>query len=216
MPYTPPDAATITAAVSRDLRDPDNKTFTTPEVHDLINGAIVEVGRIYPSAGVREMALDEDGQSDFPIDALSLFRVEVIRDGRVVSGIPSNMHATTGEGGWDLHAGNLWLPYFVSATLKTDDSPTIRAWGYFPRELFAWEVPDEVLDSTDGEFEYGVRLYAVLMGYQRLQNDRLLFQQWLTNTGATDVSPNQLAQTADMYQSQWGAMRQRLRRLQRV
>lgn len=215
MPYTPPDLGTLRAAVSRDLRDPDNQTFTLLEIDDLINGAIAEVGRIYPKSEVRELAVDEDGRSTYSTDALALFRVEVIKDGRIVAGIPSNSLSTSSNGGYDLHGGTLYVPYFVSANLKVDDSPTLRIWGYFPREPMTGD-PGDILDSDDLDFEFGVRTYATLMGYQRLQNDRILFQQWLTNTGATDVSPNQLAQTADMYQSQWGAMRQRLRHLQRV
>ena len=124
-----------------------------------------------------------------------------------------NTLPTTGEGGFDLHAGSIWLPYYASVGLRLEDSPTLRAWGYWPRELL--EDDADLLDG-DAEIEFAVRLVAVLTGYQRLQNDRILFQQWLTSTGNTDVSPNQLAQTADMYQSQWDTARKRLRRLQRV
>ena len=97
--------------------------------------------------------------------------------------------------------------------MEFEDGKTLRVWGYWPRELFTDDA--DVLDG-DAETEFAVRCVSVLNGYQRLQNDRMLFQQWLTSTGNTDVSPNQLAQTADMYQSQWREMRNRLRTLQRT
>ncbi len=217
MAYTPPTRAELRTALARDLRDPDLKTFTDLELNDLINQALVEVGRIYPKQEVQELAVDADGQEQYPCDARALFRVEVISAGQVVRGIAQNSHGLHSQNGWDLHGGVLWLPLHARSGLRITESPTIRVWGYWPREVMQGNDPldDEQMADTDAEAEFGVRTYASLMGYQRLQNDRLLFQQWLTNTGNSDVSPNQLAQTADMYQSQWREMRQRLRTLQR-
>lgn len=196
----------------RDLRDPDGETFTVDEVNDLLNLAIVEVSRIYPKQQVLEVTPDADEQAVYPTDALALFRVEVLQEGVTPRYVPLNAHEQSGEGGWDLHGGNLFLPQY-SARGIVADTHTLRIWGYWPRELFSEDT--DTLDG-DAETEFAVRTVATLNGYQRLQNDRLLFQQWLTNTGNTDVSPNQLAQTADMYQSQWREMRNRLRTLQRT
>ena len=212
MTYTAPDLSTLRTAVARDLRDPDLKTFTETELNDLINLGVVEVGRVYSKQDVQELAVEDDGQQIYPTDAIALFRVELIKDSVVYAGVPANAHETTGEGGWDLHGGDLYIPRTFTAHLKAEESPTVRIWGYWPRELFAEDT--DVLDG-DAEAEFAVRTVATLNGYQRLQNDRLLFQQWLTNTGNTDVSPNQLAQTADLYQSQWREMRNRLRNIQR-
>lgn len=217
MAYTPPVKSDIRAGVSRDLRDPDNKTFTTQEVDDLVNQAIVEVGRVYPKQDVVEMAVTDDGQRQFTTDVTSLFRVELVKDGVVFYGVPrvSNM-LTAAEDGWDLHGGILWMPEFAAQRLVVADSPTVRIWGYWRRDTFATADPDTTVFDGDAEAEFAVRTYALLLGYQRLQNDRILFQQWLTNTGNTDVSPNQLGGTADMYMSQWRELRNRLRGLQRV
>lgn len=213
MTYTPPTRAALRASVLRDLRDPNGATFTANEVDDLLFISIVEVGRIYPKEDVRELTVASDYQRQIACDAASLFRVEVIRDGRVVAAVPYNTHENTAEGGWDLHGGNLFLPWFVSGGLLTDDSPTVRVWGYWERDQFTGD--SDTLDG-DAETEFAVRTFSVLNGYQRLQNDRLLFQQWLTNTGNTDVSPNQLSQTVDLYQRQWSEARNRLRKVQRV
>ena len=213
MPYSAPPLSTLRQSLARDLRDPDKGTFTDSELTDLLNQATVEVGRVYPKQLTQELPVTIDGQEQYPCDARHAFRVEVIRNGEVVMGVPQNSHPEHGQSGWDLHAGFLWLPTFVRNTLKATDSPTIRVWGYYPRELMSADTDKA---DVDPEAEFGVRTYAVLLGYQRLQNDRMLFQQWLTNTGNSDVSPNQLAQTADLYQSQWREMRQRFRSLQRT
>lgn len=212
MAYTPPSRSVLRAAVARDLRDPSFNTFTTTEVDDLLNLGVVEVGRVYPKQRVDTINVTVDGQSAFPTAATAIFRVEVMQEGQVPIGIPANSEPSSGNGGWDLHAGVLYLPYGVSYSL-VNGTHAIRVWGYWSRELM--NADPDVLDG-DAETEFAVRTVATLNGYQRLQNDRLLFQQWLTNTGNTDVSPNQLAQTADLYQSQWREMRNRLRTLQRV
>jgi len=211
MPYTAPTRDVLRTALLRDLRDPDGNTFTEDEANDLLNLAVVEVSRIYPKEQVEEIVPDDDGQAVYPLTSQSVFRVEVLMEGTTPRYIPNNQHEQSAEGGWDLHGGNLYLPQYSAQGLLAD-SHTLRVWGYYPRELF--EQDTDVLDG-DAETEFAVRTVASLNGYQRLQNDRLLFQQWLTNTGNTDVSPNQLAQTADMYQSQWREMRNRLRTLQR-
>lgn len=211
MAYTAPTRDVLRTAVLRDLRDPDGETFTEDEVNDLLNLALVEVSRIYPKQLVEELTPTEDGQYLYPTEATAVFRVDALEEGKDPRYVPSNAHEQSGEGGWDLHGGNLYLPQYSARGILAD-THTIRVWGYYPRELF--EQDTDVLDG-DAETEYAVRTVATLNGYQRLQNDRLLFQQWLTNTGNTDVSPNQLAQTADMYQSQWREMRNRLRTLQR-
>jgi hypothetical protein len=72
----------------------------------------------------------------------------------------------------------------------------------------------DVLEG-DAEAEMGVRLYAALTGYQRLQNDRALFQQWLAIPGNTDVSPTQLDGMANTYLSQWNRHRNHIRTLRR-
>jgi hypothetical protein len=217
MAYTPPDRDTLRASVSRDLRDPANKTFQQPEVLDLINLAIVEVSRIYPKEEVQELAVDQDGQKAFLTDAQSVFRVELMRDGVPYGVIRTSGLLSNAEDGWDLHGGVLWLPGYAASRLIAEELPTVRVWGYWPRDLVDLDEGSgtEVVD-VDAEAEFAIRSVASLNGYQRLQNERGLFQQWLTNTGNQDVSPNQLAQIADMYGARWREQRNRLRTLQRT
>lgn len=213
MPYIAPNRDVLRTALARDLRDPSLKTFSTDELNDLINMAIVEVSRAYPKEEARALTHEQDEQYQYALDAYSIFRVEVLdEDGVVAIGIPPSTLQVSYEDGYDLHGGYLWLPSYVSQGLVYEDGQTIRVWGYFPRELFTNDT--DALDG-DAEAEFAIRTFANLQGYQRLQNDRLLFQQWLTNTGNTDVSPNQLAQTADMYRTQWRETRNRIRTIQR-
>lgn len=214
MPYTAPNRDVLRTALARDLRDPDLETFTSDELNDLLNHAIVEVSRVYPKEETRSLVTEQDEQNQFAIDAITIFRVELLdEEGVVKVGVPPSTLQVTYEDGYDLHGGILFLPTYVAQNLRFEDGQTIRVWGYFPRELFE---DDTAAFDGDAEAEWAVRTYANLEGYQRLQNDRLLFQQWLTNTGNTDVSPNQLAQTADMYRSQWRETRNRIRSLQRT
>lgn len=212
MTYTPPSRSVLRSSVARDLRDPESKTFTLQEVNDLLNLGVVEVSRVYPKERVDVLTVVTEGQRTFNTDAASLFRVEWMMEGYPAQGIPQNTYTHSVEGGWDLHAGVLYLPYGYAIGLEPSVH-SIRIWGYWDRELMAND--GDILDG-DAEVEFAVRSVALLNGYQRLQNDRLLFQQWLTNTGNSDVSPNQLAQTADLYQSQWREQRSRLRTLQRT
>ena len=214
MAYTAKTRDVLREALARDLRDPTMQTFIESELNDLINGAVVEVSRVYPKEQVVIVVHEQDEQRYFPVGAYALFRVELIdADGNVVTGIPYNGQGDHAESGWDYHGGVLYLPRYISSMLFFEDGKSLRVWGYFPRNIFDDDA--DVLDG-DAECEFAVRTVAALNGYQRLQNDRLLFQQWLTNTANTDVSPNQLAQTADMYQSQWREMRNRIRIIQRA
>lgn len=215
MAYTAPNRDVLRTALARDLRDSNGETFTDAELNDLINAAIVEVSRIYPKEMSVVLSVEQDFQYMFDLeDAYSIFRVELIDpDGNLALAVRRNDQGDHIESGWDYHGGSLFLPAYAANRLVFQDGQTVRVWGYWPRELFHDDT--DAFDGN-GEAEYAVRAVATLMGYQRLQNDRLLFQQWLTNTGNSDVSPNQLAQTANMYQAQWHDMRNRIRILQRV
>ena len=213
MTYIAPTRDILRMALSRDLRDPTAETFVEDELNDLLNGAVVEVSRVYPKEQVLVLAAQQDEQDQFDVDAYALFRVELVDANGSAVGVRRNDLDDGADGGWDYHGGVLFLPSYVAKNLAFEDGQTLRVWGYWPRNTFSDDT--DVLDG-DAECEFAVRNVAALNGYQRLQNDRLLFQQWLTNTGNTDVSPNQLAQTADMYQSQWRETRNRIRTLQRV
>ena len=70
-------------------------------------------------------------------------------------------------------------------------------------------------DEVDAEAESAIRLYALMRGYQRLQQDRALFQQWLAIPGNKDISPTQLDGMANTYMADWHRHRNQMRRIRR-
>jgi hypothetical protein len=209
--YTPPTLAQLRGRVSTDLRDPTNKTFTTAEVDLLINQAVVEVSRAHPKEVIESTPI-EIGASEYQCLMESVFRVELFRDGAYYQTVPPNSSDDSAQGGWDLFAGTLHLPWSMVGHFSDEHVDSLRVWGYLPREQM--DAEGESLDG-DADIESGVRVYAVLTGYQRLVNSRALFQQWTTDSDNTDVSPTQLMGFAQGYEAQWQRIRQQLRLLRR-
>ena len=62
--------------------------------------------------------------------------------------------------------------------------------GYADRDLPAAE--DDILDVTDNTDYNCVLTHCKHLGFELLNHDRSLYQQWLAATNNTDVSPTQL------------------------
>jgi hypothetical protein len=211
MAYSPPTRVSLRTSVQRDLRDPTAQTFLAAEVDDLINIGILEVSRVYPKEQRISVDVTLADQRTFIIGATSIFRVEVVKEGVTVFGVRVNALENHAQSGWDYHGGVLYLPEFVGPLDAALNS--LNVWGYWPRATMHLDA--DVLDGN-AECEYAVRAVATATGYQRLQNDRALFQQWRTNPLNSDVSPNQVAQMADFYMAHWDRLRKRIRIIQRV
>jgi hypothetical protein len=212
MVYAPPILSVLATSVSRDLRDPTNKTFTLPEVKDFIRSGVVEVSSVSPIESIETISFVADTAA-YACGLIDAFRVEVVNDNGYVGAIQPNTSDDVGaQGGWDLFAGLLHVPWVYASRLNPDTNDSFRVWGYRPRVVPT--LDNEVLDG-DAAFEQGVRTYALLEGYQRLVNSRSLFQQWTQSPGNSDVSPTQLAGFATNYEQQWQRMRQQMRRLRR-
>jgi hypothetical protein len=209
--YAPPSLATLRGYVAMDLRDSGLKTFTAPEVNALINGAIVEVSRVYPKEAIDAIVFDT-GASAYPTDFEQVFRCEVFRNGVYYATIPPNESDDSAQGGFDLFGGEIHLPWSAVARLVETSNDSLRLWGYKPRDIL--ETDAESLDG-DADTEHAVRLHAVLTGYQRLANSQALFQQWTQESRNTEVSPTQLIGMASTFESQWQRVRQQLRTLRR-
>jgi hypothetical protein len=212
MGYTPPTLSTLVTSVLRDLRDGNSTAFSRQEVADLIGWAIVEVNRIYPKVAIEDLDVVDDGDGNpvrlwSDVSTVEVSRVEVWRNGVFREQVPQMGDAS--NSGWDLFGSNFMLPTWVTLDDALD---TVKVYGYQNREWL--EGDDDVLDS-DPEAEVAVRLYAVSRGYQRLQNDRALFQQWLAIPGNKDISPTQLDGMANTYLADWNRHRQHARLLRR-
>lgn len=211
MPYSAPTLLILRQSVSRDLRDSANASFSTAEVDDLIDLGFVEVNRVYPLQQIEtvDVTLDVDSNvvRSYTIESREVSRIEVWRDGRFYRTVPQFVDEP--NSGWDVWGSTLVIPNW----LELDDTQdSLQVYGYQDREML---VLDGDVAETDAEAELGIRLFATMTGYQRLQNDRALFQQWLAVPGNNDISPTQLTSMANTYLAQWERHRNQMRRLRR-
>lgn len=211
MTYSAPTLTVLIASVSRDMRDPSNKVLTTTEVTDLINWGLIEVNRAYPLAAIETVDVTLDGNSNvvrqYTVESKEIYRVEVWRDaalrGQVTEGTGDS------DSGWDLFGSTLTIPTWL---VLDDAADSIKVYGYQDRDILS---AGGDIAETDAEAEMAVRLFAVMSGYQRLQNDRAQFQQWMALPGNNDISPTQLDGMANTYLQQWNRHRNQMRRLRR-
>lgn len=207
MAYSAPTFETLKAAVSQDLRDPNNKTFTAANVESYIMFGLNEVNRLRPLQSVATVTLTETGSEldlQYVITIEDIRRIDVWRDGKFYCGLPRE----SGEpnSGWEVWGTTLTLPTWVE-TLDVD-TDSLRAYGYGARAIPTLDA--DVLE-LDAESEAAVRLYARLRGYQALQNDRALFQQWMAQPQNNEISATQLDGIANSYQAEWERHRNRIR-----
>jgi hypothetical protein len=213
MAYTQPTLVQLRDSIESKLRDTANEAFSAAEVDALLNEGIVEVNRLYPLMVIEDVDVvdtDEDGNIDreYTVASTEVSRAEVWRESAFRSVIPQ-MDGEA-DSGWDLWGTTFTVPNFVSLD---EDLDTVRLYGYQDRDVLDDDA--DVLES-DAEAEYAIRSYAVLMGYQRLQNDRSLYQQWLKAPGNNEMSPNQLDSMVNTYIAQWERLRGHLRRMRRA
>ena len=212
MTYTQPTLSQLRDSVEQDLRDSSNEAFSTAEVDDLINEAIVEVNRLYPLPQIEDVDIvdtDEDGNVDrtYTITSTEVQRAEVWRDGEFRENLPE--FDSVGNSGYDIWGSTLTLPTWV---VLDEDTDTVKLYGYADRDYLS---DDADVAEFDAEAEYAVRMYAKLRGYQSLQNDRALFQQWMKVPGNNDISPTQLDSMVNTYVGAWERQRGHLRRIRR-
>lgn len=208
--YDPPTMLALQTAISRDVHDASNKTFSTAEVNDLINMGIAELNRLQPVEFTEDVT-PTDGVYDYALTetrADKVFRVELWRDDAYYQLIPRKNGPSAS--GWDYFAGTLMLPAVYSFNAGTD---IFKVYGYRVRDPLA--VDDDVAE-INLEGESLIRAYAQFAVFQRLIASRSLFQQWQTGSNNADISATQLAGFANLYASLWREQRMRMKRLRRV
>lgn len=212
MPYASPTLNALIISVARDLRDPGYKVFSTTEITDLINWGLIEVNRVYPLARVEVVDVTKDPatlkpQRSYLVESNEIYRVEVWRSSAFREQVPEGDEQS--NTGWFLFGNLFTLPSWLTLD---DVQDGLRVYGYQERDML---TSGTAVAETDAEAEMGVRLYATLTGYQRLQNDRAQFQQWMSLPGNNDISPTQLDGMANTYLAQWNRHRNQMRRLRR-
>jgi hypothetical protein len=209
MAYAAPTYETLKASIAADLRDPDNKTFSEANIESYILFGMNEVNRLRPLQSVQTVTLTKTNDElnlQYTTTIEDVRRVDVWRDGKFYSRLPRE----DGEpnSGWEVWGTTLTLPTWASNMDTTTDS--LKVYGYGARA-----IPDADADvlQFDAEAETAVRLYARLRGYQALQNDRALFQQWMAQPQNNEISATQLDGIANSYQAEWERHRNRIRAL---
>lgn len=199
--------------VATDLGDPNNKTFLDPVVGDMVNAAIVELGRIAPLRFQEDVTpvadtLDYILQSsvfDAPQPEIEVKRVE-LWDGattppsfrRLLQAAQREFVDTTAAG-WTLWNGVLSLTNAMETSIDPDRH-LLRVWGYRP---FATLAADDDVSELSVEIEQAARDYCRVKALERLVADRSLFSQWQTRSNNTDISPAQLINDLSLAQESW-------------
>lgn len=223
--------ADLRTQISRELRDPDNKSWSEQEINDLINAGINAVSDLSP------LERREDITYTFPYttaegawgkikevtpttDFYNIFRVEILdKDSKLFETIDAN----NGQGsstGWEFWNGKILLPenYYYPTEKATVDGETyeqvkIRVFGYARHDMLF----NDVTESTCSEQELvGVRSYAVAEAMTRLMVDRANFQQWQVVSGATNVSITELSVLSNTARLRWREEQRRLRKMRRL
>jgi hypothetical protein len=209
MTYSPPTYESLKAAIAADLRDANNKTFTEANVESYILFGMNEINRLRPLQSVETIELTEtSGELDlqYTIGIEDIRRIDVWRNDKYYSQLPRE--GGEPNSGWEVWGTTLTLPTWA-ATMDVD-TDELKVYGYGNRAIPSLDA--DVLEF-DAEAETAVRLYARVRGYQALQNDRALFQQWMAQPQNNEISATQLDGIANSYQAEWERHRNRIRLL---
>jgi len=223
--------ADLRTQISRELRDPDNKSWSAQEINDLINAGINAVSDLSP------LERREDITYTFPYTTtegawgkikevtptthfFNVFRVEILdKDSKLFETIDAN----NGQGsstGWEMWNGKILLPenYFyptekVTISGSEYERVKIRVFGYARHDLLTNDVTESTCDDQE---LVGVRAYAVAEAMTRLMVDRANFQQWQVVSGATNITITELSVLSNTARLRWREEQRRLRKMRRL
>jgi hypothetical protein len=207
--------ADLQVQVSREMRDPNNQTFTTALLTDYLNAGIADISRMAPRQFQED--IEPDGSLSYALLTTADPRIRLVRveiwdvapnTVRMLIAIPSAASSlwSQTEAGWRVWNGNLELPYTYAAYLA-DDTRNLRVWGWSPYTKLV--ASDDDTDLDEGLQEAVVE-YAIYRAYEALANDRSLFQQWQINANATDVSVAAILGAMDRFAQRWERRRRQL------
>ena len=200
--------ADLRTGLSRDLRDTSNATFSVSEIDDLINQGIDAVGDLYPREIVQTIGTVSAGVVSYAASSYTrVYRLDVYTSaGSYRTEIPQGIGGA--NTGWEFHGGIIYLP--PSYTWTAGD--TLRAFGYGRYVQLSASTQTTDLDATA---TWAVRVFGQKEAFERLISDRVKFQQWQSNSNATDVTALGLAQLASSARQRWRNEQIRLRRMRK-
>lgn len=221
MVYTAPTLGTLRTRAMRVLRD-DGTTFIEEVVDDFINEALAELSRFRPIER-QVVILGADIERTIPLTTLNyVWAVErvIVQSGieRVTYIPPLDIAVPGHRAGWDYFAGSLDVGGLWAVGLMRDAGAyltdmTLRVSGYGERERLVLDADVAELESLQEEF--AVLKFVGWRGFRALEQDRSLFQQWLTQANNTDVSPTQLMNMVASTGDEWNRMERKMQRRRR-
>jgi len=217
--YAPPSRTTFRATVQRALRDPNGVVFPAATVNDFINEGLMDLSAYRPQDVLRSapwlpgtwdinQTLDMSDVSD----VWQVFVRENDLDPREPTLFIPSADYGEGRAGWDflppsnLRIARIWV-YRLQEWAKRASTLTIHAHGYAYRVLPTSDAT--LLDLENVIDQYCLLQHCKMLGFQMLNADRALYQQWLAATNNTDVSPTQLQGMLSISEQAYDRARQR-------
>jgi hypothetical protein len=207
--YNPPTLATMRTLVARTLRDTSaSPVFSTDALNDFITEGLMNVSGYRPIESSEGHVYDPatpGSVSSFTLVTLSYVSAVGIVNGADPVSPDQNMFLPYngdmgGNGnlrgaGWELWQGTVsfsnWAVNNLDAWHGQVGGPlTVIILGYRDRTIP--DSDDDILDLEDVTDQLCLTRECRALGFQALNNDRALYQQWLAATNNTDVSPTQL------------------------
>lgn len=222
MAFAPPLRSELGTTVSRALRDPNGSVFPAETINDFIGQAMADLSAYRPKEMREVAAWPLPDPSPF-VDLTAVWKVEVrilnnvndyVRTLTIPYGDPSG---GSNRAGWDFYAGELLIPPFWTTRI---DAATVNqvsemwVYGYADRDIPTDDF--EVLDLQDTTDYDCVLNHCKSLGFELLNHDRALYQQWIAATNNTDVSPTQLSGMLNQAESTFQRSRSRNTKLRRV
>jgi hypothetical protein len=208
--YEPPTRLTFKTTLQRALRDPGGQVFPSATLDDFIDEALMDMSAYRPKDAYRSMSWMVDSGSVPPDVTEGLSDVW-----QVIARLTSNKYETgdplpytyrpslfiphvdytDGRAGWDfigegLAITQLWADKLRKWAEQANEPVTLAIRGYAHRLLPTSD--NSYLDFLNPIDQYCVLQHCKFLGFQMLNADRALYQQWLAATNNTDVSPTQL------------------------
>ena len=208
------------------LQDPSAKTFTEALVEELVQSALVEVGRIAPEQFTEDLtpvanqltyAVRSDDFDGEAVPEAEVMRVEVwdpTQDPeRFIFAVQpaATEFARGGDSGWSMWGGQLTLPTrVVSGLIGYESQYVVRLWGYSP---YVQPVDDSDVIGVSKEVEQAMVWYIRLEALEMLLASRDLFTQWQTRSGNVDMTPAGLMNQKSIAEQAWMRRSRAIQRL---
>lgn len=197
------------------LQDPNARTFTAGLISELLQSALIEVGRIAPEQfkedltpvanqmkyAVRSAAFVGAAIPEIEVKRVEVWNADTLPETFITSVPPSSNEAIRADSGWVLWGGELYLPTrTIKGLVGHEGDYVIRVWGYSPYVLPA---SDADVIAISKEVEQAALWFVRLEAIDLLLASRDLFTQWQTRSGNTDMSPAALMNQRSIAEQSW-------------